>query len=103
MASFKTEPSITRKISEINPNLDTRIRIIGKIIDIQEGFFVMDDGSGKITVSYNDETPKPAEIVTGLTIRVLGFVIPSDPPELQAEIIHDMSKLNTKYIEILRS
>lgn len=102
MAGFKTEPSVSRKISEINPNLDTRIRIIGKIIDVQVSFFVMDDGSGKTTVSYSDESPKPAELKEGMLVRVIGFVIPSDPPEIQAEIIHDMSKLNIKYLDVLR-
>ncbi|MBN2094689.1 MAG: hypothetical protein JW727_01450 [Candidatus Aenigmarchaeota archaeon] len=103
MAGFKTEPSVWRRVSEINPNLDTRVRILGKIIDPQEGFFVMDDGSGNITVSYSDESPKPEELKQGLLVRVIGFVIPSEPIELQAEIIHDMSKLNTKYLDILRS
>jgi hypothetical protein len=102
MAGFKTEPSVSRKISEINPNLDTRVRIIGKIIDVQNSFFVMDDGSGRTTVSYSDESPKPAELTVGLMVRIIGFVIPSDPPEIQAEIIHDMSKLNVKFLDVLR-
>lgn len=102
MASFKTEPSVGRKISDINPNLDTRVRIFGKIIDSQESLCVVDDSSGKITVSYSDETPAPLELKTGQLVRVIGFVIPSDPIEMQAEVIHDMEKLNTKYIDILR-
>jgi RecJ-like exonuclease len=102
MAGFKTEPSVSRKISEINPNLDTRVRILGKIIDVQNSFFVMDDGSGSTAVSYSDESPKPAEIKTGMLVRVIGFVIPSDPPEIQAEIIHDMDKLNIKFLDLMR-
>jgi len=102
MAMFKTEPSVSRRVADINPNLDTRVRIIGKIIDTQQGFFVMDDGSGRITVSYSDESPKPVELSTGLLVRVIGFVIPSEPVEIQGEIIHDMSGLNIKYLDILR-
>lgn len=102
MAVFKTEPSVSRRVSDINPNLDTRVRIIGKIIDTQQGFFVMDDGSGRITVSYSDEAPKPAEVSAGLLVRVIGFVIPSEPVEIQAEIIHDMSGLDIKYLDVLR-
>jgi len=102
MAGFKTEPSVSRRIADINPNLDTRVRLIGKIIDVQISYFVIDDGSSKTTVSYSDDIPKPAELKTGMLVRVIGFVIPSDPPELQAEIIQDMEKLNLKYLEILR-
>ena len=102
MAGFKTEPSVGRKIAEINPNLDTRVRIIGKILDVQNSYFVIDDGSAKTTVSYSDESPMPAELTVGMMVRVIGFVIPSDPPEIQAEIIHDMNKLNIKYLDVLR-
>ncbi|MGC9310345.1 MAG: hypothetical protein ACP5E4_01325 [Candidatus Aenigmatarchaeota archaeon] len=102
MAGFKAEPSVGRKISEINPNLDTRVRIIGKVIDDQSGVLVVDDGSGKITVSHFDETPAPLELKTGMLVRVIGFVIPSEPIEIQAEAIQDMSKLSTKYLDVLR-
>jgi uncharacterized protein YdeI (BOF family) len=101
MAGFKTEPSLGRKISDINPNLDTRVRIIGNVVSSQEGLAIVDDGSGKINVAFSDETPMPLELSIGQIVRVIGFVIPSDPVEIQAEVINDMSKLNTKYIDIL--
>jgi uncharacterized protein YdeI (BOF family) len=98
---FKVEPAVKRKINEINPNLDSRVSLIGKIIDLKEGILILDDGSGKINVSFPEDIPKP-ELKEGLLVRVFGFVIPSEPVEIQAEIIQDLSKLNLKYLEILR-
>ncbi|MCK4428826.1 MAG: replication protein RepA [Candidatus Aenigmarchaeota archaeon] len=99
---FKTEPAVNRKISELNPNLDSRVSVIGNIIDLTENLLVIDDGTGKINISFSEEVSKP-ELKTGLLVRVFGFVIPSEQTEIQAEIIQDMSKLKTEYLEILRS
>ncbi|MCD6274733.1 MAG: replication protein RepA [Candidatus Aenigmarchaeota archaeon] len=98
---FKIEPAVKRKISEINPNLDSRISLIGKIIDIGENLLVLDDGTGKINISFSEEIPKP-ELKIGNMVRIFGFVIPSEQIEIQAEIIQDMSKLKKEYLEILR-
>jgi uncharacterized protein YdeI (BOF family) len=98
---FKTEPAIKRRISEINPNLDSRVSLIGKVIDLKEDFLILDDGTGKINITFSDTTPKP-ELKNGQIIRIFGFVIPSEPMEIQAEIIQDLDKLKLKYLEILR-
>ena len=98
---FKIEPAVKRKVSEINPNLDSRVSLIGKIIDLKDNLIVLDDGTGKINVSFSEDLSKP-ELKTGQLIRVFGFVIPSEQVEIQAEIIQDMSKLKTEYLELLR-
>jgi len=96
---FKIEPAVKRKISEINPNLDSRVSLIGKIIDIGENLLVLDDGTGKINISFSDSKPY---LKIGNIVRIFGFVIPSEQIEIQAEIIQDMSKLKKEYLEILR-
>ena len=101
VVEFKVEPAVKRRVAEINPNLDSRISLIGKIIDIEEKVLVLDDGTGKINISFSDDIPKP-ELKPGQMVRVFGFVIPSEPVEIQAEIIQDMSKLKLKYLDILR-
>jgi len=98
---FKIEPAVKRKISEINPNLDSRVSLIGKIIDIGENLLVLDDGTGKINISFSEDIPKP-ELKQNKLVRIFGFVIPSEQIEIQAEIIQDMSKLKKEYLEILR-
>jgi uncharacterized protein YdeI (BOF family) len=98
---FKVEPAVKRRVSEINPNLDSRVSLIGKIIDLKDNLIVLDDGTGKINVSFSEDLSKP-ELKTGQLIRVFGFVIPNEQVEIQAEIIQDMSKLKTEYLELLR-
>jgi len=101
MIEFKVEPAIKRKINEINPNLDSRVSLIGRIIDLKENILILDDGSGKINITFSDNVPKPS-LKERQLIRVFGFVIPSEPIEIQAEIIQDFSNLKLKYLEILR-
>lgn len=99
---FKVEPASKRKISEINPNLDSRVSVLGRIIDMNETILVVDDSTGKINVSLSEDTIKPV-LKPGRLIRVFGFVIPSEQVEIQAEIIQDMSGLKPEYVDLLRS
>ncbi len=98
---FKVEPGVKRKISELNPNLDSRVSLIGKIIDLKDNLIVLDDGTGKIEISFSEDLSKP-ELKVGQLVRVFGFIIPSEQTEIQAEIIQDMSKLKTEYLELLK-
>ena len=99
---FKVDPAVKRRINDLNPNLDSRVSLIGRIIDLEENLLVLDDGTGKINVSFSEDTPK-RELKQGQIVRVFGFIIPSDPLEVQAEIIQDLSKLKLKYLDLLRS
>jgi len=101
MVDFKVEPAVKRRINEINPNLDSRVSLIGRIIDVKEGLLILDDGTGKININLPEDIPKP-QLMVGMLVRIFGFVIPSEPVEIQAEIIQDLSKLNLKYLDILR-
>lgn len=85
-------PSTERTIAEIKPE-DIRINIVGTIIDKNDDStsIVIDDGSGKVAVSF--ETAQSAEI--NQFVRVFGRAIPlENGVELQGEIIQDMSKLD---------
>lgn len=91
-------PAIDKQISEITDK-DIRVRITGSVIDKGDGFIVVDDGTGKIKVSFDGET---SDIV-----RVFGRVIPLENGfEINGEIIQDMSKLDLnlrkKVIECLK-
>ncbi len=99
---FKIEPAVKRKVKDLNPNLDSRVSLIGRVIDLKENLLVLDDGTGRINISFSEDTPKP-ELKQEQVARVFGFIIPSDPVEVQAEIIQDMSKLKLKYLDILRT
>lgn len=83
-------PSIERKIAEIQPE-DIRIRVLGTVIDKQNDKLVIDDGTGKIEVIFDEHVNADLKQM----VRVFGRVIPiEDGFEMQGEIVQDMSQLN---------
>ena len=47
---YKRQPAVQRKIVDINPETDVRVRILGYVIDKSDGVLVVDDGSSKAEV-----------------------------------------------------
>jgi hypothetical protein len=83
-------PSLERKVSEIKPE-DIRISVIGTVIDMKDTKIVIDDGSGKIEVVFDD----PVKVEMNKMVRVFGRVIPIEEGyELQGEVLQDMSQLD---------
>jgi hypothetical protein len=83
-------PSAERDIADIRSG-DIRISVTGTVIDIKDTRLVLDDGTGKIDVSF--DSPPEAEI--NQLVRIFGRVIPLEKGfELQADVIQDMSKLD---------
>ncbi len=86
---FKRAPAVPRKISEIAPDSDIRVRILGRVIDRAEDTVVIDDGSAKVEVT----TEQPAEF--GDVVRIIARVLPLETGyDLRAELTQDMSKLD---------
>jgi len=86
-------PSIEKSISEIHPDSDVRIRLIGTIIDIGPNSIVLDDGSGKIEV-YFEEIPKVRQ---GQLVRVITRILPLiDGYECKGEILQSLDGFNLK-------
>ena len=86
----KRMPSIDRKISEIKAE-DIRVAVIGTVIDNQENRVIVDDGSGKLNVSFEENV----DTDSGKIVRVLGRVIPMDSGvELQGDFLQDMTGLD---------
>lgn len=78
-----------KKITDINPEKDVRVRILGRIIDKSDGTIVVDDGSST------------AQIVTDASCEIDDFVcvfarvLPlEDGYELRGEIIQNKSGLD---------
>ena len=88
---YRRMPAVPRKIADINPETDIRVRLLGKIIDRYEGTVVIDDGSGKAEVVAEEN----AGGVGSDFVRVFCRVLPLETGyELRAEIIQDMSSLD---------
>jgi len=84
MKQFKRAPAVEKKIIDINPEKDIRVRIIGSVIDKGAGSIFVDDGSGSGEIIVED----PDEFEVGDPVIVLARVLPlEDDYELRAEII----------------
>ncbi len=89
---YRRHPALPRKIAEINPESDIRVRLLGKIMDKKNDSFIIEDESGKaeiiaedMEISFNKED----------LVRVFARVLPlEDSFELRAELIQDMNKLD---------
>lgn len=86
----KRMPSVDRTVSSIRQD-DIRVSIIGTVIDVQENRLMVDDGTGKVTVSFEE----PAKAENSKTVRVLGRVIPMDSGfEIQGDVLQPMDGLD---------
>jgi len=78
-----------RKIIEINPEKDVRIRIFGRIIDKQDGMIVVDDGSSTAQI-VTDALCEIDDLVI-IFCRVLPL---EDGYELRGEIVQNRNGLD---------
>ena len=100
MDNVRRQPSIEKSIKYLKKE-DFRVALSGMIIDKKENAFLLDDGTGQITV-YCEEP-----INLNNYIRVFGKVIPLENDfELQAELIQDISgmdkELHKKVKELIK-
>ncbi|MBS3054270.1 MAG: hypothetical protein J4431_01925 [Candidatus Aenigmarchaeota archaeon] len=87
---FKRAAAVSKNISDINPEKDIRVRILGRVIDRGEGVIVVDDGFSKAEIVTDSDKGN-----AGDAVRVIARVLPLESGyELRAEIIQDMSKLD---------
>ncbi len=96
---FKRMSAIEKKISGITEK-DIRVSITGAVVDSQDEMLIIDDGSGKIKVSFNS----PPNLAEPKIVRVIGRVMPFENGlEIQGEILQDMSKLDIDVFKKLSS
>ncbi|MFQ6129680.1 MAG: hypothetical protein ACE5OT_02585 [Candidatus Hadarchaeaceae archaeon] len=97
----RVKPARSRKISEIKIG-DDRVRVVGLIVDKKEAEFVLDDGSGRLTVVFDD--PAVVEGVgIGSRVRVFGAPLSvAGAHELRAEIVQKVDGLDLGLYEEVR-
>ena len=98
---YRRLPAIEKKISEISPEHDVRIRILGRIIDKANETIVVDDGTGSAEIITSD-----LNVTAGIDdlVRVFTRVLPLEEGyELRAEIIQDMSILDMELYKKIKA
>ena len=87
-------PGVEKKISEIQPETDVRIRLMGTVIGVNQNNVILDDGSGKVEIGFDYE---PAYISEGQIVKVLTRVLPIlDGFECKGECIQVLNDFNVQ-------
>lgn len=90
--SQRRKAAFEKKISDIKRD-DVRVRLFGMVIDRKDNLLVLDDGSGKINVVF--EEPVNADV--NKNVRVFGRVMPAQEGfEIQGEILQDMGNVDVE-------
>lgn len=88
--------AIEKRIDEIQPETDIRVRLIGTVIDVGLNSVVIDDGSGKIEIFFEKEPM----VRQGQLIRVITRILPLiDGFECRGEAIQALDGFNIDLYE----
>ncbi len=97
----QVKPAKPRKVSEIRTG-DDRVRVVGLVVDKKEAELVLDDGSGRITVLFEDPA-LARDVEAGSKVRVFGSPLNvADTHELHADIIQRLDKLDLELYDEVR-
>lgn len=91
---FKRIVAKERKINEIQQD-DIRVKVLGRVIDKTDNIFIIDDGSAKAEVLYDQDIIKK-DFKIGDNLKLFARVLLSEPSnvQLQAEAIQNINDLN---------
>lgn len=72
---------------------DIRVRILGTVIDKNNDSIIIDDGSGKLEISF-DEMP---DVKTGQLVRIIARILPlAKGFEARGEVFQDLEGFDIK-------
>lgn len=85
-------PGIEKTVDSIQPETDVRIRLTGTVIDVNSTALVLDDGTGKIEIIFEDHP----QVNVGQMVRVVTRVLPLiDGFQCRGEAIQTMDGFDT--------
>ena len=85
---------VKKKIEEINPEVDLKVKILGFVVDKKDDTIILDDGSKKVKV-FVDNPARVEKMNINQLIRVFGSTLPTeDGFEVKADAVQDLSNLN---------
>jgi hypothetical protein len=88
-SQYKRASAARKKITEINPEKDIRVMLLGRIVDKSDGLLVLDDGSATAEIVADQEAR-----INDL-VRAFCRVLPLEEGyELRAEIVQGMKGLD---------
>lgn len=86
---FRRLPAILKRVTNINPEKDVRVRILGRVIDKADGTIVVDDGSSTAQIVTD------AQCEVDDMVCVFARVLPlEDGYELRGEIVQNKNSMD---------
>lgn len=86
-------PARPKKIEEINPKEDLKVRVTGTLVSVEDDSVSLDDGTGTVEVFLEEEMI--GDLDESQRVRVFGRVLPTpDSFEIQGEVIQDFSQVD---------
>lgn len=100
-------PAFEKKISDVDPSMDRRVRIVGTVIgkDAANGMITIDDGTGKVGVFFDDlkAIEKLDSYKEGDPALVVGRISPTaEGFDLNGEVIRSVRGLDFNLLEKVR-
>lgn len=93
--------AVERKIKEINPETDSKVRVIGTVLNKTENSLMLDDGEGTVQIFADSKALQ--NVVERKIVRVIGHILPGASAfDIKAEIVQDMTGLNLKTHETVQ-
>jgi hypothetical protein len=84
-------PALEKRIADIQPEADVRVRLLGTVIDSSLNSVVLDDGSGKIEIYFEDQP----NVRNGQLVRVITRILPLiDGFECKGEVLQNLDDFN---------
>ena len=89
----RTAPARPKKVEEINPKQDLKVRVTGTLVSVGNDSVSLDDSTGTVEIFLEDDMIDGLE--EGQRVRVFGRVLPTpDSFEIQGEIVQDFSNVD---------
>ncbi|MBS3056307.1 MAG: hypothetical protein J4473_02625 [Candidatus Aenigmarchaeota archaeon] len=93
---YRRRPAVYRSISDINPETDTRVRLIGRLTPTETGSVILDDGVSSVEIINEDNI----QVIPG-TVRVFAKVVALyESFELRLELVQRIDGID---IEMYRN
>lgn len=103
----RRRPAIEKKIKDVDPTIDRRVRLVGTVIgkDAANGMVAIDDGTGKISAFFDDlkVVEKLDSYKEGDPALVVGRISPTaEGFDINGEVIRSVKGLDFNLLEKVR-